>query len=67
MNPKDWVADIVSLLVGLLLALTIGGASHWAAGLAVLLVWIGLHGLTWGFRADATVRRKRKFIQESRA
>jgi hypothetical protein len=34
---------------GLLLALVVGVASHWSAGVAVFTVWIVLHGLTWGF------------------
>jgi hypothetical protein len=41
--------DGVAVSAGLLLALVVGVASHWSAGVAVFTVWIVLHGLTWGF------------------
>ena len=51
MKCSDRMDDGVCVGVGLLLALVVGAASHWSAGVAVLMVWIVLHGLTWGFAA----------------
>jgi hypothetical protein len=44
----------LSLFAGVVLGLAIGMATHWRVGVFLFIVWVVVHGLTWGFaEADA--------------
>jgi hypothetical protein len=45
----------LSLLAGAVLGLAISMATHWSVGVYLFIVWVVVHGLTWGFAgANAT-------------
>jgi len=55
----------LSLFAGLMLGLAIGLAAHWSLGLLLFVVWVAVHGLTWGFaETNATPSRMRNSISE---
>jgi hypothetical protein len=54
MNSTAWLENIISLVAGALVALTIGIVSHWSVGVWIVLGWTVLHGLTWGFASATT-------------
>jgi hypothetical protein len=39
----------LSLFAGAVLGLAAGLATHWSVGFLLFLVWVLVHGLTWGF------------------
>jgi hypothetical protein len=49
MNKLELCHLCLSLFAGTVLGLALALATHWSVGVLLLLVWIVVHGLTWGF------------------
>jgi hypothetical protein len=59
MSRNHGLENALSVIAGSVLAASIGSASHWIAGMAVLAAWIVVRALTWGFSERTSARPAR--------